>query len=94
MKNLQSDIAYLYKDSADLSDTVGIFSQLLQRIEEIEDKLKVKPMQESHLITPLMEDQMHNDWCPYVGNPDPRVVWAAAVDACNAVWLKVEVERG
>ncbi len=38
-------------------------------------------------ITPLMEQQMFDDWCPYKGNPDPRVVWAAAVDAVNGLLL-------
>ena len=38
-------------------------------------------------ITPLMEQQMFDDWCPYKGNPDPRVVWASAVDAVNGVLL-------
>jgi hypothetical protein len=38
-------------------------------------------------ITPLMEQQMFDDWCPYKGNPDPRVVWAAAVEAVNGLLL-------
>jgi hypothetical protein len=38
-------------------------------------------------ITPLMEQQMFDDWCPYRGSPDPRVVWAAAVDAVNEILL-------
>jgi hypothetical protein len=38
-------------------------------------------------ITPLMEQQMFDDWCPYKGNPDPRVVWAGAVEAVNGLLL-------
>ena len=38
-------------------------------------------------ITPLMEQQMFDDWCPYKGNPDPRTVWAAAIDAANGLTL-------
>ena len=38
-------------------------------------------------ITPLMESQMFDDWCPYKGNPDPRVVWAAAIEAVNGLLL-------
>jgi hypothetical protein len=38
-------------------------------------------------ITPLMEQQMFDDWCPYKGNPDPRVVWAAAIEAVNGLLL-------
>jgi hypothetical protein len=36
-------------------------------------------------ISPLDEQQMFDDWCPYKGNPDPRVVWAAAIDAANGL---------
>jgi hypothetical protein len=47
-----------------------------------------KPEQEPvAFITPLMEQQMFDDWCPYKGNPDPRVVWAAAIDAVNGLLL-------
>lgn len=38
-------------------------------------------------ITPLMEQQMFDDWCPYKGSPDPRTVWAAAVDSVNGLLL-------
>lgn len=38
-------------------------------------------------ITPLMEQQMFEDWCPYDGNPDPRTVWAAAIEAVNGLLL-------
>ena len=38
-------------------------------------------------ITPLMEQQMFDDWCPYKGSPDPRIVWAAAVEAVNGLLL-------
>jgi len=38
-------------------------------------------------ITPLEEQQMFDDWCPYKGNPDPRTVWAAAIDAVNGMRL-------
>ena len=38
-------------------------------------------------ITPLMESQMFDDWCPYKGNPDPRVIWAAAIEAANGLLL-------
>jgi len=43
------------------------------------------PMQ--HYITPLMEQQMFDDWCPYKGNPDPRTVWSAAIDSANGLLL-------
>jgi hypothetical protein len=39
------------------------------------------------LITPLMEQQMFDDWCPYTGNPDPRTVWSAAIEAVNGLHL-------
>lgn len=39
------------------------------------------------LITPLMEQQMFDDWCPYSGNPDPRTVWSAAIQAVNGIHL-------
>lgn len=39
------------------------------------------------LITPLMEQQMFDDWCPYTGNPDPRTVWSAAIQAVNGFHL-------
>lgn len=39
-------------------------------------------------ITPLMEQQMFDDWCPYKGSPDPRTVWAAAVEAVNGLLLR------
>ena len=38
-------------------------------------------------ITPLMEQQMFDDWCPYKGNPDPRTVWAAAIESVNGLLL-------
>ena len=38
-------------------------------------------------ITPLMEQQMFDDWCPHKGSPDPRTVWAAAVDSVNGLLL-------
>lgn len=41
------------------------------------------------LITPLMEQQMFDDWCPYSGNPDPRTVWSAAIEAVNGLHLTV-----
>ena len=40
-------------------------------------------------ISPLEEQQLFDSWCPYKGNPDPRVVWAAAVDAVNGVLIGV-----
>jgi hypothetical protein len=43
------------------------------------------PMQ--HHITPLMEQQMFDDWCPYKGSPDPRTVWSAAIDSANGLLL-------
>lgn len=39
-------------------------------------------------ITPLEEQQMFDDWCPYKGTPDPRVVWAAAIEAVNGMQLQ------
>jgi hypothetical protein len=39
------------------------------------------------IITPLMEQQLFDDWCPYKGNPDPRPVWAAAIEAVNGLLL-------
>jgi len=38
-------------------------------------------------ISPLEEQQMFDDWCPYKGNPDPRTVWAAAIEAVNGMQL-------
>jgi len=38
-------------------------------------------------ILPLDEQQMFDDWCPYKGSPDPRQVWAAAMDAANGILL-------
>ena len=38
-------------------------------------------------ISPLEEQQMFDDWCPYRGNPDPRTVWAAAIEAVNGMQL-------
>ena len=40
-----------------------------------------------HYITPLMEQQMFDSWCPYKGNPDPRTVWSAAIDSANGLAL-------
>jgi len=40
-----------------------------------------------YYITPLMEQQMFDDWCPCKGNPDPRTVWAAAIDSVNGLIL-------
>lgn len=37
-------------------------------------------------ISALEEQQMFDDWCPYKGSPDPRVVWAAAIDAANGLF--------
>ncbi|MBV5322745.1 MAG: hypothetical protein JZU60_02785 [Ilumatobacteraceae bacterium] len=44
-----------------------------------------QPTPDGFTVTPLEEQQMFDDWCPYKGNPDPRVVWSAAVDAVNAM---------
>lgn len=44
-------------------------------------------------ITPLMEYQMYNDWCPYKGNPDPRTVWAAAIQAVNGLLLGADKQE-
>ena len=44
-----------------------------------------QPIPDGFTVTPLEEQQMFDDWCPYKGNPDPRVVWSAAVDAVNAM---------
>ena len=55
--------------------------QIDQAIAEAE---KQKPMA---FITPLMEQQLFDDWCPYKGNPDPRTVWAAAIEAVNGLLL-------
>jgi hypothetical protein len=30
---------------------------------------------------------MFDDWCPYKGNPDPRTVWASAIDSVNGLLL-------
>lgn len=51
--------------------------------------MDAKPAQQEPVayITPLMEQQMFDDWCPYKGNPDPRVVWAGAVEAVNGLLL-------
>ncbi len=50
---------------------------------------EVPPDQEpAQTITPLEEQQMFDEWCPYRGNPDPRTVWAAAIDAANGMLLK------
>ena len=46
------------------------------------------PLSDKFYITPLEEQQMFDDWCPYKGNPDPRVVWAAAIQAANVLFLK------
>jgi hypothetical protein len=45
-------------------------------------------------ITPLMEYQMFDDWCPYKGNPDPRTIWAAAIKAVNGLLLGAKPEQG
>lgn len=45
------------------------------------------PQPKGLTITPLEEQQMFDDWCPYKGNPDPRVVWAAAIEAVNGMQL-------
>lgn len=47
-------------------------------------------MEQPTYITPLMEQQMFDDWCPYNGNPDPRSVWAAATDAINGLFLSMQ----
>ena len=52
--------------------------------EAIAEAEKQKPMA---FITPLMEQQLFDDWCPYKGNPDPRTVWAAAIEAVNGLLL-------
>lgn len=44
-------------------------------------------VQPTTTITPLEEQQMFDDWCPYKGNPDTRTVWAAAIDAVNGMLL-------
>ena len=54
-----------------------------QRSEDMNNE-QVEPVA---FITPLMESQMFDDWCPYKGNPDPRVVWAAAIEAVNGLLL-------
>jgi hypothetical protein len=59
---------------------------------------KAQPKQEQGepvaFITPLMESQMFDDWCPYKGNPDPRVVWAAAIESANGLLLGAKQEQG
>lgn len=47
-----------------------------------------QPQPKGLTITPLEEQQMFDDWCPYKGNPDPRVVWAAAIEAVNGMQLQ------
>lgn len=50
-------------------------------------RAKVERSEPVVFITPLMEQQMFDDWCPYKGNPDPRTVWAAATEAINGLLL-------
>lgn len=47
---------------------------------------------EAEFITPLMEQQMFDDWCPYKGNPDPRTVWSAAINSVNGLLLGANVD--
>jgi hypothetical protein len=41
-------------------------------------------------ITPLMEQQMFDDWCSWNLSPRPRAVWASAIDSVNGVLLHHE----
>ena len=56
--------------------------------------LKRNSVEPVEFITPLMESQMFDDWCPYKGNPDPRTVWAAAIEAVNGLLLGAKQEQG
>jgi hypothetical protein len=61
----------------ELDETVAIYT----------DPPAARPTEPVKAITPLMEQQMFDDWCPYKGSPNPRTVWAAAVDAVNGILL-------
>ena len=41
-------------------------------------------------ITPLEEQQMFDDWCAYKLSPQPRAVWASAINSVNGVLLQRE----
>ena len=58
-----------------------------EAITAIKEALAQPAQQPVEFITPLMEQQMFDGWCPYKGSPDPRTVWAAAVDAVNGLLL-------
>ena len=67
------------------SHELAVFDRVFKTLNSL-----AEPVQESvGLITPLMEQQMFDDWCPYKGNPDPRTVWASAIDAVNGLLLGV-----
>jgi hypothetical protein len=57
------------------------------------ESLKKNRVEPVAFITPLMESQMFDDWCPYKGNPDPRVVWAAAIEAVNGLLLEATPQQ-
>jgi hypothetical protein len=63
-------------------------------IETTLESRSAQPVREhNQTITPLEEQQMFDDWCPYKGNPDPRTVWAAAIDAVNGMLLGAQPVR-
>lgn len=75
-------------ESDNEADAYATTRQLNEKaITAIKEALAQPEQEPVAFITPLMEQQMFDDWCPYKGSPDPRVVWAAAIDAVNGLLL-------
>jgi hypothetical protein len=72
-----------------------LWKQLREAIQALAAPTVQEPVQEpmQHYITPLMEQQMFDDWCPYKGNPDPRTVWSAAIDSANGLLLAASIRQ-
>jgi hypothetical protein len=74
-------------DSAEVTMQVESERDLVNRLREAALVVADAVQEPVAYITPLMEQQMFDDWCPYKGSPDPRTVWAAAVEAVNGLLL-------